>query len=128
MVVSLHRSHKALQHIATIFQVAMDDLYYQTSLRLYEHKHEIYNATETIPLLLEYKSKAIAQGDGRAYVDHYVKLIDEIDYIGKFTNDPINYDRTKLDHQYQGLQRMYATHQTLKTTLGVVTLGVSHLF
>jgi len=81
LVFWLQYSRKTFLTVSNIFNISIDNLYYQTSLLLYNHKDNIYNFKENSPLLLQYKTQEISKRDKANYYSNYPKLIEEIEYI-----------------------------------------------
>ncbi len=128
LILRLQYSRKTFNTINTLFNISMDSLYYQTSLLLYRNKDNIYDFTNSIPLLLQYKTQEINKRDSANYYENYNKLIDEIEYIWQLTDSSIQYNRAELDKQYQIVNKLSQTTTYISNSLSVFTLWIAKLF
>ena len=124
----LRSANTTFTKLTTLFQEPLDDLYYQTSVILYRQKDNIYDASATIPLLLKYKTEEIAKNDEANYYNNYEKLVQEIDYIGEFTEQKIMYDRPGLDAQHSIIKQFHSTIIRLRMSLLALTLWIAKFF
>ena len=124
----LRSAWKTFNKLTTLFQESIDDLYYQTSVILYQEKENIIDAPTTIPLLLKYKTEEIAKNSEANYYENYEKLVQEIDYIGELTQQKITYDRTGLDSQQHIIKQFHSTIVRLRMSLLALTLWIAKFF
>ena len=122
LIVRLKYSRKTFDVVNNLFSKDMDDLYYQVSLILYNNKEDIHEFKINIPLLLQYKTQEINKKNKANYINNYNKLIDEIDYIGELTNNPINYNRQELDKKYTIAHNLSQNSIYMQNTLSIFTL------
>lgn len=128
LVIWFRYSRKTFMKVNTLFKKDIDDLYYQTSLILYNNKEDIHEFQSNIPLLLQYKRQEIQRKNKANYISHYNKLIEEIEYIAELTNNSLIYNREELNKKHHLAQNLAQNSSYMQNTLSVFTLGVSNLF
>lgn len=124
----LRYSKKTFAAIILIFDEHMDNLYYDASLRLYNHKDDIHDFSNTIPLLWKYKTEEFTKMDKANYYEHYEKLRDEIEYIWQLVNESITYDRAGLDTEHKLIIKISNNIKYIKRSLLGLTLGIAKFF
>lgn len=129
LVLWLRYSQHIFHTLTTAFRVSIDNLYYTTSLLLYTNKDNIHDFKENIPLLLQYKTNLINKKSQANYYENIDDIIKEVEYIYLLTESQATItDKEQLLAQWQLLQHLSHTINTLKQTLTFLTLGLFQLF
>jgi hypothetical protein len=106
-----------------LFRVSIDNLYYEVSKLLYEHKDDIHDFKENIPLLLQYKTQTIAKKEKGNYYEDFNNLITEIEYISQLTiQKSILSNKDDINNQYTILMKLINTIKVIRNTITIVTL------
>lgn len=129
LVWRLHYAHNTFNKINTLFKVSIDNLYYSTSLLLYNNQSNIHDFDTNIALLLEYKTKFIAKKEKAIYHNDFTVLLNEIEYIYKLIdpNKTIE-NKTTIVSNHELLIKLSHTIDTINNILSISTLHLYKLF
>lgn len=104
----------------------IDRLWYENSRILYEKKQSLHNATETIPLLLHYKTQAIK--DKQNLRNNLEQIYEEYAYICQLTNEEVIIKKETILRHKHIITKLETTENKLVKLLWYSTLWLSNLF
>lgn len=120
--------YKTYMHIAQVLQKSIDTCLYSQSLFIYQNRHNIYNLSESLPILYAHTQLMLADPSSRDYITIYPQLKKDIEYTEQFFSSSLNIQWKDSDMLYHLAYSMQDRYLLMKNTLKYLTFWLSRFF
>lgn len=128
LIIAVRYLYKTHLHVWQVLQKSIDDALYKQNLSIYRNQHNIYNMSESLPILYAHSRLMLSDPSLRDYTTSYPWIKKDIEYTEQFLSSPFNIQWKDIDTLYQLASSLKDRYHTMHQTLKYLTLWIAKFF